>query len=354
MPEALSNPFSAISSVRRDVHHPSKPKSGYEWWYFDAISDDGRDSVVIIFLENFIFSPRYNSATQAEKTDRRFPALAYFHYRDGKAVQRVINEFDENEFESSVDSPRCRIGDNRFEIIEEKGGLKYVIDLNLIEKGHRPFKAHFEFDVMEKDIFPANDVRNASAHEWNLVAPRCRVYGYERMSERDGLSFRRDFRGTGYHDHNIDDRWLPDTVKTWDWGRVHLDDATIVFYDFIAVDGNRVTKLVTSRNGVGSICNATVESKGPTLDVFGLSYPREISYRGDDGLILTVRNSRPVDSSFFYLRFVNDVTVTTPNGKIFEGRALTERLVPNALRFRWLDWLVNMRIGRGGKGAFLR
>ena len=354
MPEVLSNPFSAISSVRRDVHHPSKPKSGYEWWYFDAISDDGRDAVVIIFLENFIFSPRYNSATQSEKSDRRFPALAYFHYRDGKAVQRVINEFRDDEFESSVDSPQCIIGDNRFEIIEDKGGLRYVIDLNLIEKGHRPFKAHFEFEVMEKDIFPANDIRDASAHEWNLVAPRCRVYGYETMSERNGLSFRRDFRGIGYHDHNLDDRWLPDTVKTWDWGRVHLDEATIVFYDFTTIEGNRVTKLVTSRNGVGEICDARVDDKGVRFDVFGLSYPSETSYSCDGGLTLTVRNSRPVDSSFFYLRFVNDVTVTTPSGKTVGGRALTERLVPHALRFRWLDWLVDMRIGRDGRGAFLR
>ena len=35
-----------------------------EWWYFDALSEDGRDAVVIIFLDNFIFSPRYNSQTK--------------------------------------------------------------------------------------------------------------------------------------------------------------------------------------------------------------------------------------------------------------------------------------------------
>jgi carotenoid 1,2-hydratase len=354
MSETRCNSLSVISSVGRDVHHPQKPKSGYEWWYFDAISDDGRDAVVIIFLENFIFSPRYNSVAQEGKAECRFPAIAYFHYRDGKAIQRVINEFDEDEFHSSEDSPGCIIGANRFETIEDKGGLKYVIDLELIEKGDRPFKAHFEFDVLEKNIFGSGDVRDASAHEWNLVAPCCKVYGYETMSENEGLSFRRDFRGIGYHDHNLDDRWLPDTVMTWDWGRVHLPDATVVFYDFISFDGGRVTKLVTSRGGVGEIRDARVVNKGARFDVFGLSYPRDISYICDDGLTLTVHNSRPVDSSFFYLRFVNNVTLATPSGKTFEGRALTERLVPNALRFRWLDWLVDMRIGRDGKGAFLR
>ena len=33
-----------------------------EWWYFDALSDDCRDALVIIFFSNFIFSPRYNRA----------------------------------------------------------------------------------------------------------------------------------------------------------------------------------------------------------------------------------------------------------------------------------------------------
>ena len=354
MSEIKSDSFSVISSVGLDVHHPSKPKAGYEWWYFDALSDDGRDAVVIIFLENFIFSPRYNSATQSGKIANRFPALAFFHYRDGKAIHRVINEFDESEFVSSESIPSCRIGKNIFSLVEEKGGLKYIIDLDLTEKSNRPFKAHFEFDVFESDVIVGTSERNHAAHEWNLVAPRCKVFGYSTTSENDGLSFRRDFRGTGYHDHNKDSRWLPETVGTWDWGRVHLDDATVVFYDFIGLDGDRVTKLVTSRNGVGTITNAKVEERGTKRDVFGLSYPREIVFTGDDGLILSVINSTPVDSSFFYLRFVNDVSVTTPAGKTYEGRALTERLVPHALRYRWLDWLVDMRIGRNGNGSFLR
>jgi carotenoid 1,2-hydratase len=348
------NFFSVISSVGRDVHHPSKPKTGYEWWYFDAISDDGRDSVVIIFLENFIFSPRYNAAAQTAENTCRFPALAFFHYRDGKPVNRVINEYEESDFEASEESPLCRIGSNSFHIAEDKGALKYVIDLDLIEKNSRPFKAHFEFDVLESDVFSGESSRNENAHEWNLVAPSCKVFGYLTTSRRDGLSFRTDFRGSGYHDHNLDSKWLPDTVKTWDWGRTHLSDATVVFYDFTSLDGNRVTKLITTRNGVGRVSDATVDEKGSRLDIFGLSYPREISYHGDDGTVLTVINSRPVDSSFFYLRFVNEVRVTTPSGKLLEGRVLTERLVPHALRFRWLDWLVDMRIGRDGKGAFLR
>ncbi|MBA2735921.1 MAG: hypothetical protein H0U50_03930, partial [Pyrinomonadaceae bacterium] len=52
--------FSFSSSIAADVWHPKKDAKAYEWWYFDALSDDGSEALVIIFLDNFIFSPRYN------------------------------------------------------------------------------------------------------------------------------------------------------------------------------------------------------------------------------------------------------------------------------------------------------
>ena len=39
--------FSFSSSVAADVWTPKKDQFAYEWWYFDALSDDGRDAVVV-------------------------------------------------------------------------------------------------------------------------------------------------------------------------------------------------------------------------------------------------------------------------------------------------------------------
>ena len=55
----VNEQFAFSSCVASDIFHTNKSRKGYEWWYFDALSDDGRDGVVIIFLDNFIFSPRY-------------------------------------------------------------------------------------------------------------------------------------------------------------------------------------------------------------------------------------------------------------------------------------------------------
>ena len=69
--QTLREKFSFTSSVAADVWTPKPNAKAYEWWYFDAISDDGRDAVVIIFLDNFIFSPRYNRRKGEEEKRRR-------------------------------------------------------------------------------------------------------------------------------------------------------------------------------------------------------------------------------------------------------------------------------------------
>ena len=75
--------FSFCSSIADDVWHPSDEHSAYEWWYFDAVSDDGRDALTIIFLDNFIFSPRYNKLSAQKTKDEKqetkdtFPAIAF-------------------------------------------------------------------------------------------------------------------------------------------------------------------------------------------------------------------------------------------------------------------------------------
>src|SRR5689334_14274798 len=63
--------FSFSSSVKEDVWHPKSDAAAYEWWYFDALSDDGKDAVVVIFLDNFIFSPRYNALCRKQHKELR-------------------------------------------------------------------------------------------------------------------------------------------------------------------------------------------------------------------------------------------------------------------------------------------
>jgi hypothetical protein len=76
-------------------------------------------------------------------------------------------------------------------------------------------------------------------------------------------------------------------------------------------------------------------------------------FASEENLNLAVKHRKIIDSSFFYLRFLSEMNLTLGDGKTRQTLGITEYLAPKALKFRWLNWLINMRIGRGDKGSFL-
>ncbi len=372
--------FSFSSSIAADVWHPKKHAKAYEWWYFDALSDDGSEAVVIIFLDNFIFSPRYN---QPESNDSaasvggslrqrirqtlfnpkpkiqnpksKFPAVAFVYYRNGKPLYRAINEFSEKDFAASIEKPECKIGDCSFTYETASYGSGYLLSINAVLSRDRSLEARFEWLSVEADFAAEKCAPTESSHCWNMVAPRSDVSGKISISDKKGKSLDvRNFRGTGYHDHNLDNRWLPETVKDWHWGRAHYADATAVFYRYCETNKDEpTTKLLVIEGGKLRELDAVYEESEFSRDKFGIKYPTAMSFTSEDNLRLDVIHNKIIDSSFFYLRFLSEMTLTLGDGKTRQTPGITEYLAPKALKFRWLNWLINMRIGREGKGSFL-
>ncbi len=372
--------FSFSSSIAADVWHPKKHRKAYEWWYFDALSDDGSEAVVIIFLDNFIFSPRYNqpetkdsagasggnlrekirqllfsSDSRFQIPDSKFPAVAFVYYRNGKPLYRAINEFSEKDFSAGANKPECKIGDCSFTYETAAYGSGYLISINAKLSRERNLEARFEWLSVEADFAAEKCAPSESSHCWNMVAPRSDVSGKISVSDKKGKSLDvRNFRGTGYHDHNLDNRWLPKTVKEWHWGRAHYADATAVFYRYTEINKDETTtKLLVIENGDLREMDAVYEESDFARDKFGIKYPTAMSFIAEDGFRLDVRHDKIIDSSFFYLRFLSEMTLTLADGKTKQTPGITEYLAPKALKFRWLNWLINMRIGKNGKGSFL-
>lgn len=364
--QALSENFSFTSSIAADVWQPKTNSKAFEWWYFDALSEDGRDAVVIIFLDNFIFSPRYNSTNRklgrfAGRFKKEvqcancFPAIAFTYYRDGKPKYRAINEFTPENFSADKDKPSCRLGDNFFRLESAPYGSGYMLRVNAVLRQNRRLEAHFEWLSIESDFLPDKPINAADAHNWNLAVSRADVTG--RISISDKKEKNIDvvhFRGTGYHDHNFDNRWLPETVSEWQWGRAHFADATAVFYRYKEIGAETATtKLFTIENSELHDRNAIYEEQNFSRDKFGIKYPTRLSFDTKDNMQLQVKQRKTIDSSFFYLRFLSEMNLTLNDGKTRQAVGITEYLKPKALKYQWLNWLTNMRIGRNGKGAFL-
>ncbi|HEX8493060.1 MAG TPA: hypothetical protein VF658_09485 [Pyrinomonadaceae bacterium] len=356
----------AASSIAGDVWHGTAPAPAYEWWYFDALSRDGRDALVIIFLTNFIFSPRYNRAVmesqrQSQPAQRaaNFPAVAVCFYRDGRPFFRALNEYSPDDFQADATQPSCQIGQNSFRLIKSGDDARYELNIETILRCRRILWARLEWRVMEGNFF--EDERQSlshpeAAHHWNMVAPRCDVSGEIALIEPNttrSLDF--NFQGTGYHDHNRDARWMPATIAEWQWGRIHFPATTAVFYRYRERDENQHnTRLYLIQNNLLVVHAPQITMDETRQHYFGLRYPRLLRLQTtDESLMLTLRQQRIVDSSFFYLRFLSDATLETAGARPQHSTGITEHLAPRSLGSRWLWWLINMRIGSNGRGAFL-
>lgn len=344
------------------------PVPAYEWWYFDALSDDGRDALVVIFLSNFIFSPRYNrmameslrEPSQANNA-ARFPALAVCFYRDGRPLFRALNEYAGSDFQSGTTEAECRIGRNTFSLRETAAGSLYELHIETTLRRKRQLQARLTWTVREGNFFEEEREAsaNASTHHWNMVAPRCDVSGEVTLTKSDGeRSFNHIFKGTGYHDHNWDRRWMPAIVAEWQWGRIHFPAATAVFYRYRERhESEATTRLYLIQDNLLSTFTPQFITDGARRHHFGLRYPQLMQLladpAGDGPTLLRVRQSQVIDSSFFYLRFLSEATLETIDGRVQQASGLTEHLAPRSLSYPWLWWLINMRIGNNGRGAFL-
>lgn len=356
--------FSFSSRIADAVWHPKQDSKSFQWWYFDALSDDGKEGLVIIFLDNFIFSPRYNKSETVslspEKISEikagRYPALVLIYYKDGKPLHRAINEYSSEDFQGDSENPSCKLGNSEFIFKAAPYGSGYL--LNLDATLHKDFriKANLEWLLVESDFLP--DIKTehfTNSHNWNLVAPRCDVTGKIEIFKPDATPEKTiNFRGTGYHAQNTDSRWLAETISFWQWGRAHFTDCTAVFYRYKEIgEDSLTTKLFLVKNGELQIFDAECDEQDFSRNIFGLKYPKTLFLTTEAGHKLKFRQNCVIDSGFFYLRFLSEAEIESPENVKHKAFAVSEHLAPKTLKYRWLDWLTDMRIGRNGKGSFL-
>ena len=354
MSPAIVDSFTFSSSVADDVWHPQKEDKSYEWWYFDALSDDGREAIVIVFLDNFIYSPRYNRETIRITGNQRCPAVSFTYFRDGKAEYKATTEFHASDFHANEQRPECAIGESGFELRSAQYGSGYLVSVNIQLPGSRLLEGRFEWLLVESDLQPDGFGHDGSRHCWNMVAPRSDVSGRITVrSKLDGEILSIPFRGTGYHDHNLDNRWLAKTVRDWHWGRAHYADCTVVFYRFRELrDEGSIARVLLIKDGRMESRDVRLDEQEYIRDKFGIRYPSKLEFTSDDGLRLVVTTTAVMDSSFYFLRFLSEMTLEVEGRVERTTTAITEFIAPKTLKYRWLNWLADVRTGKDGESSY--
>ena len=318
-----------------------------EWWYFDAISDDGRDALVLVWYAGLPFDPAYGvSALKHLKHPDRHPApkaldhcaIGLSWYRDGKAIAYALNSFREEDFRHSSEPFSIRIGGNR--LARDERGYALEVATPAVD-GKTPLRAALRFrpasgtEPMDRDLGRAD-----APHVWILAAADCSVEGEVVAGGRSVA-----FLGRGYHDHNAGSEEISLAMRRWAWGRVHDGPLTHVYYRSEPRSGAASAVWITCRDGRPETVREGVEfteSAKPGGNIFGLRHGRTL--RVSDSLEgLTDLRERCVDDGPFYRRWVGRIT-TLGDGSGSVG--VSEWLDTRNLNRPLFNWMIPFRLKR--------
>lgn len=300
----------ASASERARVERPRSPKDvdesiaidpdlpgAYQWWYFDATSEDGAHALVVIVFIGSVFSPWYFSRLAAG--ERALPRehcainVALSSKAFGAPSRWVFSEYrgfigDPSRGMSVGRSSLVRERDGAYELWLDDRAPTYSLPRSL--KGRVRFVLDGPTGVSEAGPYLLDP---RGRHRWAPVAPRCRV-----DAEFSEPSLR--FRGVGYHDLNHGDEPLGAAFARWHWARAHEPGRSRVRYDRTLRDGaRRVLEVDCAANELRS-CDR-VAREPMRLRVGGWALMEPAALQLDDRTTLV--DVRRVESSPFYARY---------------------------------------------------
>jgi hypothetical protein len=175
---------------------------------------------------------------------------------------------------------------------------------------------------------------------WLIPLPRAEVSGILKTSKG---TF--NLKGLGYNDHTWGTISLKDNISHWHWGRIHLEELTLIFAEIVFKNKTRVTSLAVGEGEKLIYVNSKISKttlmtparyrvKKPKIPLFfKLFYQDQKIYLDLDlnvGKILKEK-LRPRKVSFFskpyYARFISNV-----DGRIvLDGKELINGYIGRAL-----------------------
>ena len=213
--DEISTESGAATVLPREDGMRTDPTSeAFEWWYFDASFSDGSTAVIVFFTKNMEDpSKKASPSVRIVITDP-----------NGKKISSEDSPGIDN-FKASVDTIDVKMGNNFV-----KGDLSKIV-------------IHFEKDDVKADLtftskVPAwragsgklyYDANKENYFAWLVAIPFGEVEG---SLVYDGKET--EVTGEGYHDHNWGNVNMIDVMTQWYWGRVRIDDYTLIFSEMLA------------------------------------------------------------------------------------------------------------------------
>lgn len=197
---------------------------GYEWWYLDAISDDGAHGLTLIAFIGSVFSPWYRWARRnggGEPTNHCTMNLALY----GSGGKRWAMT-ERRAAALSRDADNLQIGPSSL----AWDGTTLTADIN---ETTAPIPSRLRGTIrLHPDALSDHVVAldGIGRHRWSPIAPGARV-------KVDMHDPKLTWQGHAYFDTNAGDAPLEEGFRAWDWCRAKLQDGVAVLYHGDRRDG---------------------------------------------------------------------------------------------------------------------
>lgn len=333
-----------ISTNQADEYPmPGKPGGGYEWWYFDAISNDGLWKLVVIFYQGNPFSPEYIIENEkGSATPEKFPAISVSMYKNNKAEYYSFLEYGEESLTANKDPFEIKLGYDRFVRNTGKDETEYVLKLNQeLESGFKvKGELSFRSSIANNQLIEIEGEEDF--HTWNLLQPKARVEGSLQIQGRSGNQSI-DFQGSGYHDHNTGLEPLKNDFDDWYWGRYHFNAGTLIYY-IMNKKGKQYYKawLIDKENQSVIETFDDVQLDRFKRNKFGLKFSSDIVLNSEKYKV-RVSVSSILDSGPFYLRMAGEAELTERDKKE-KSKGISEFIKPEKIYFKVFWPAVRMRL----------
>ena len=333
-----------FSDPDRDYKTPKNKSGSYEWWYFDAISEDGELSFVIIFYEGNPFSKKYIQSQGSERENAAdFPAVSISVYRKSQPLFYSFVEYDKEKAWFSENSAHISIGDNTLKQSVIGDRLVYTLSLNELLANGNSIKAEFQFtSSLKNQALFEEDESKSGKHSWNLVQYRADVKGSIKLKTEKVKDY--IFKGIGYHDHNLGLEPMKDSFEQWYWGRFHLKGGTFLYYVMDTLNGQDYKGWWIDPDGRVEEVSDHVRITNIQYNPFLMKSGRVLQFESKTMNIL-VQQDYILDNGPFYQRFNSRILVRDQINSVLEqGRGITEFIRPDRI-YNKLFWpLVDMRL----------
>jgi carotenoid 1,2-hydratase len=321
----------------------------HEWWYFDAISDDGRDALVIVWYAGLPFDPSFGVATLRHLKDpAKYPApraldhsaIGLSWYRDGRTMAYALNGHRAEAFRHRADPFAVEVATSR--VVRDGRGYRLTVATPSVDG--KAIRAELRFRPADATEPFERDLGTPDApHNWILAAADCRVEGRVAIGGKEMA-----FDGRGYHDHNAGAEDLSIAMRRWEWGRVHHGRFTHIYYRSEPHRGPSQTLWIVCVDGGPRVVKEGQEflANGPRRNVFGVRH--HAGLRISDGRNHILRGSgRCVDDGPFYRRML--APFESPVSDLEENpfanvTGFAELLDARNLHKPWFNWMIPYRL----------